>query len=43
MRDTTDVAEKYRKGVLGAVPEPDLIHSLLSMKDDVRGGDTDAK
>ncbi len=43
VRDTTDIVEKYRKGVLGAVPEPDLINSLLSIKDEVHGGDTDAK
>lgn len=43
VRDTTDIVEKYRKGILGAVPEPDLINSLLSIKDEVHGGDTDAK
>jgi hypothetical protein len=32
IRDTTDIMEKYRKGVLGAVPDPDLIRSLLSIK-----------
>lgn len=32
IRDTTDVIEKYRKGALGALPEPELIKSLLSIK-----------
>jgi hypothetical protein len=32
IRDTTDVIEKYRKGALGALPEPDLINSLLEIK-----------
>lgn len=32
VRDTTDIMEKYRKGVLGALPDPELIHSLLSTK-----------
>ncbi len=31
IRDTTDLIEKYRKGVLGAVPEPDFIQSLLDL------------
>ncbi len=32
VRDTTDIIEKYRKGALGALPEPELINSLLSIK-----------
>ncbi len=32
VRDTTDIMEKYRKGVLGAFPAPKLIQSLLSLK-----------
>lgn len=32
VRDTTDIIEKYRKGVLGALPDPELISSLLSLK-----------
>ena len=32
VRDTTDVMEKYRKGALGALPDPELIKSLLSIK-----------
>lgn len=32
VRDTTDIMEKYRRGVLGALPDPELIQSLLSLK-----------
>lgn len=32
VRDTTDIMEKYRKGALGALPEPELIQSLISIK-----------
>ena len=28
--------EKYRKGALGALPDPELINSLLSIKGDVK-------
>lgn len=38
IRDTTDIMEKYRRGVLGALPEPDLIHSLLDLKGNKEGG-----
>lgn len=31
VRDTTDIIEKYRKGVLGALPDPDLINSLIKI------------
>jgi len=31
VRDTTDVMEKYRKGALGALPDPELINSLLNL------------
>jgi AAA15 family ATPase/GTPase len=30
IRDTSDIIEKYKKGVFGAIPEPDLIDSLIS-------------
>ena len=36
IRDTTDIIEKYKKGVLGALPEPELINSLLSIKGQYR-------
>lgn len=38
IRDTTDIMEKYRRGALGALPEPDLIHSLLDLKGNKEGG-----
>ena len=37
VRDTTDIMEKYRKGALGALPDPELINSLLSIKGNVKG------
>lgn len=39
VRDTTDVMEKYRKGALGALPDPELINSLLSIKGNTKGDD----
>lgn len=43
VRDTTDVMEKYRKGALGALPNPELINSLLSIKGNVKGVIADGK
>lgn len=43
VRDTTDIMEKYRKGALGALPDPDLINSLLSIKDNGKGGIADGE
>lgn len=43
VRDTTDVMEKYRKGALGALPDPELIKSLLSIKGNVKGVTVDDK
>jgi hypothetical protein len=37
IRDTTDIVEKYKKGVLGALPDPNLINSLLSIKGNTKG------
>lgn len=42
VRDTTDVMEKYRKGALGALPDPELINTLLSINGDLKGKE-DAK
>lgn len=39
VRDTTDIIEKYRKGALGALPDPELINSLLSIKGNGKGVD----
>lgn len=41
VRDTTDIMEKYRKGALGALPDPELIHSLLDMKGNKKGVSAD--
>lgn len=45
VRDTSDIMEKYRKGALGALPDPELINSLLSIKGDVgvKGDDMNGK
>lgn len=43
VRDTTDIMEKYRKGALGALPDPELINSLLSIKGNVKGVVSDGK
>lgn len=32
IRETTDIIEKYKKGILGALPEPELIKSLLEVQ-----------
>ena len=32
VRDTTDIIEKYKRGVLGAIPEPDMLKTLLQVK-----------
>ena len=32
VRDTSDLIEKYQKGVFGALPEPDLLQSLLEVR-----------
>lgn len=32
VRDTSDIIEKYRKGALGALPDPELINSLLEIR-----------
>ena len=43
VRDTTDIMGKYRKGALGALPDPDLIDSLLSIKGERKGGSADGE
>lgn len=43
VRDTTNVMEKYSKGALGALPDPELINSLISIKDEVKRDGVDAK
>ena len=34
VRETSDLIEKYRRGLFGAPPEPDLFQSLLEVKED---------
>ncbi|MBO7254151.1 MAG: hypothetical protein J6V36_02485 [Clostridia bacterium] len=34
IRDTTSLIQKYKLGVFGALPEPDLFQSLLEVKKD---------
>lgn len=36
VRDTSDIIEKYRKGAFAALPDPELIKSLLSIKGNTR-------
>ena len=43
VRDTTDIMEKYRKGALGALPDPELINSLLSINGNAKRDDADDK
>lgn len=35
IRSTTDLIEQYRRGVFGALPEPDLFNSLLEVRSNV--------
>ena len=43
IRDTTDIIEKYKKGVMGALPEPELINSLISIKNYTKKESTDGE
>ena len=43
VRDTSDIIEKYRKGAFAALPDPELIHSLLSIKGNVKGAVADGE
>ncbi len=43
VRDTSDIIEKYRKGAFAALPEPELINTLLSLKGNAREGMPDGK
>lgn len=38
IRDTSDIIEKYKRGMLGALPEPNLIEVLLDIKEDDNNG-----
>lgn len=39
IRDTTDIIEKYKQGAIGALPDPELINSLISIKENVKEDD----
>ncbi len=43
VRDTTDIMEKYRKGALGALPDPELINTLLSIKGNAKREEVNGK
>lgn len=43
VRDTSDVMEKYRKGFFGALPDPELINSLIMIKDGKKGEDENGR
>lgn len=43
VRDTSDIIEKYRKGVFAALPDPELINSLLSIKGNVKEAAADGE
>ncbi len=43
VRDTSDIIEKYRKGAFAALPDPELINSLLSIKGNAKGDEADGK
>ena len=43
VRDTSDIMEKYRRGTLGALPDPDLINTLLNLGKKQKGEKTDGK
>lgn len=43
VRDTSDIIEKYRKGAFAALPDPELINSLLSIKGNVKGAAADGE
>ena len=43
VRDTSDIIDKYRKGAFAALPDPELINSLLSIKGNNKDGKLDGK
>ena len=43
VRDTSDIIEKYRKGAFAALPDPELINSLLSIKGNTKGEESDGE
>lgn len=43
VRDTSDIIEKYRKGAFAALPDPELINSLISIKGNVKEAAVDGE
>lgn len=43
VRDTSDIIEKYRKGAFAALPEPELINTLLGINGNTKGGEADGE
>lgn len=43
VRDTSDIIEKYRKGAFAALPEPELINTLLGIKGNAREDEANVK
>ncbi|MBE5899360.1 MAG: ATP-binding protein [Lachnospiraceae bacterium] len=43
VRDTSDLIEKYKKGAFAALPDPELINSLLSIKGNAKEAVSDDK
>ncbi|MEE3495654.1 MAG: ATP-binding protein [Butyrivibrio sp.] len=43
VRDTSDIIEKYRKGAFAALPEPELMDTLLGIKGNVKEDASDGK
>ncbi len=43
VRDTSDIIEKYRKGVFAAVHETELINTLLGIKGNAKGDEADGE
>ena len=43
VRDTSDIIEKYRKGAFAALPDPELINSLLNIKGNAKEAASDGE
>jgi len=43
VRDTSDIIEKYRKGAFAALPEPELINTLLGIKGNAKEDEANVK
>ena len=39
IRDTSDIVQKYKSGVFGALPDPDLFQSLMEVHTNVNSAD----